>query len=133
MSNVIATVNIQEDCDITVVKRHKVNLPAFCMVGTGARRSRMSSIDMPVILQNASKAANWLFWTLVILKDPTTNKAALVAQNQPEMKQITKGYQELNKAGVVKRIRRGVYLINPKAHLPIPSHFDAILLEWNKL
>ena len=111
----------------------RVNLPSFGMLGNTERRTKVESIDMHTILQNASKNASWFFWTLIKLRSPSTNLAVFTPDAPAEAKKVTKAYQELNKANVLKRVRRGVYIINPKAYIPADQQFDVVLQEWNKL
>ena len=90
----------------------------------------MTSLDMPSILKDRSKSATWLFWTLVQNRN-NHNIAKFIPEDNAQAKQVSKAFKELSSIDVVKRIKRGEYLINPKAYLPPAIHFKEVEARWD--
>lgn len=132
MDVALSNVNPNETATIKVVTAYKCDLPSFGMLVNTERRTKVVGLDMHTILQNASKNASWFFWTLIKKRDPKTNLVVYAAKNKTESNRITKAFKELNEAGVIKRYKRGQYLISPKAFIPSGDAFDVVTLLWEQ-
>lgn len=75
-----------------------------------------------------------LFSDLVMAKDSITNIAeAPTGLNQVERNKLSKAYKHLNQLGLVVRVKRGVYLINPRLSPPYPEYYEQACLHWIQL
>ena len=93
-------------------------------------------IDFFDLLQDMTKdPALQLLSSLLKVKDSITNVAVLDSTNltQVEKNKISKGYLELKERGIVIRVKRGVYLINPRLSPPYPEFHDTVYLRWLQL
>lgn len=93
-------------------------------------------IDFFSVLKEFSKDPSiQLLSDLMTVKDNTDNTCTLDSSNlsQSEKNKISKGYKELREKGLVIRIKRGVYLINPRLSPPYPEFHDTVYLRWLQL
>lgn len=72
---------------------------------------------------------------LLSTKDSTTNIALLDSStlSQVDKNKISKGYKELAAKDLVVRVKRGVYLINPRLSPPYADYYDTVYLRWLSL
>lgn len=94
------------------------------------------SIDFFDYLQGLTKDPSvHVLSSLFKAKNPITNVALLDSTNlsQVDKNKISKGYKQLKEDGVVIRIKRGVYLINPRISPPYPESHDSVYLRWLQL
>ena len=129
MARVITDVQVDEDFHLTVHKRYKHDLPSFGMIGNTERRTKVTSLDMPSILKDRSKNATWFFWTLVQNRN-NHNVANFIPKDKAQANLVSKAFKELHSMDIIKRIKRGEYLINPKAYLPPAVHFEEVNNQW---
>ena len=132
MSQILTDIQDDEELCISVKKKYKYDLPSFGMIGTTERRTKMPSLDMHSILRDLSKNSTWFFWTLVQTRNPK-NLAKFIPVDNTQAKQVTKAYKELVSATLVKRVRRGEYLINPKAYFPRAELFEEVQTQWESI
>lgn len=93
-------------------------------------------IDFFDLLQDMTKdPALQLLSSLLKVKDTVTNIAILDSSNlsQVDKNRISKGYLELKERGVIVRVKRGVYLINPRLSPPYPEFHENVYLRWLQL
>lgn len=71
---------------------------------------------------------------LLSYKDSITNIAVLpVGLEQSDRNKQSKAYKHLNQLGLVTRVKRGHYLINPRFVPPYPEYYDSVCLHWIQL
>ena len=71
---------------------------------------------------------------LIEVKDPITNISNLsTGLSQVEKNKVSKGYKQLNQLGLVVRVKRGVYLLNPRLSPTYPEYFEKTCLHWIQL
>lgn len=69
---------------------------------------------------------------IIQAKEAVHNTATLVygELTQVERNRISKGYQHLKEQRLVHRIKKGVYLVNPRLSPPYAEYFDTVCLHW---
>ena len=114
--------------------------PPFLMVGSGHSTSTQgTSIDLLLEISNMTSNEKLAFFLIKesILYDRKTgqfNYQPTVSINHLTKSQKAKfsnGYRTLNSKGLVKRITRGKYMVNPRAL--IPSDYAIELTKWNQI
>lgn len=98
--------------------------------------SAYEPIDFFDLLQDMTKdPALQLLSSLLKIKDTVTNIALLDSSgmDQVDKNRVSKGYLELKERGIVTRVKRGVYLINPRLSPPYPEFHDSVYLRWLQL
>lgn len=98
--------------------------------------SAYDPIDFFDLLKDMTKdPALQLLSSLLKVKDTVTNVALLDSSNmdQVDRNRVSKGYKELKERGIIVRIKRGVYLINPRLSPPYPEFHDTVYLRWLQL
>lgn len=133
MAVILTDLGLNEACKIKVTKEYKVNLPSFGMLGNTERITKVASLDMHSILQDLSRNSSWFFWTLIKKRNPKTNLVDFIPQNNLEAKKVTNAYKELRDLGVIKRVQRGVYIINPRAYIPSDNQFEIVQAHWDSV
>lgn len=133
MDITITNAQINEQLNLQVSKKYKPSLPSFGMLGNTERRTKVTSMNMHEILKNLSKNSTYFFWLFVEERNPNTNHVQFIPADNAEAKRLTKAYKELHKLEVLKRVKRGEYLINPKAYLPHTEQFENVWTEWSNL
>lgn len=101
---------------LVVADEHQDHKPQFFMLATSAIKL------LPLLDGNAA----WLFWKLVETRSLTTNIAVIprVALTVGEYRRANRGYFELKRLNVCKRIKRETYQLNPDVVLPINGYWQ---------
>lgn len=133
MDVTITNAAVDEQLNLKVTRAYKVDLPSFGMLGNTERRTKVQSINMHSILKNLSKTSTYHFWLFIEQRNPRTNKVKYVPADNASAKRMTVAYKELNSLDVLKRVKRGEYMINPRAFIPSDNNFENALDEWNNL
>ena len=133
MAVILTDIKVNETCKIQVTKHYKVNLPSFGMLGNKERITKVASIDMHSILQDLSRNSSWFFWTLIKKRNPKTNLVDFIPKDNLEAKKVTYAYKELRDLGVIKRVKRGVYIINPRSYIPSNNQFEIVQSHWDSV
>ena len=118
-----------------VRKEKKEIVPSYSCIG-GNMKFQTKVKNYPDLfgeLSRLSKGAHWLLWSLIKLLNTTNNEAHLVLRGPKNKAKVARAYKELKEKDMVRRVSRGVYLINPKIMLPNTGCFDKTLAIWNLL
>ena len=89
--------------------------------------------DLYEVLGELSKRAAWFWWKLIKNRNRTNNISKYVPETQSDKNRLTKAYKELNGIGLIVRVKRQYYLINPMAFIPDFSKFDTVRYRWDCL
>ena len=89
--------------------------------------------DLYSIIQGMSKQTAWLWWELVKTRHRHSNECKYVARSGVDKRRLTVAYKELFALGLVRRMRKQHYLINPLAYLPEQGQFQAVSSKWEAL
>ena len=96
---------------------------------------KLKSIDPIPLLLSLTKPAAKMFSGLYEGKNPRTNEVIYRTGNRTksEKNRIFCAYKELHFVGLIKRIKREHYLINPKAFIPEVSNYENVQKLWDSL
>lgn len=120
--------------DIVVNTRSKEVKPNFLMVGNGTmNKNKIKSIDLMKEMSLMSKPA---LYALLVIRDNLhwDNRTGVVPVNLSDkslaLKQkFKKGFKELKEKNLAINVRRGYYMINPNALIPLD--YTKALAVWN--
>ncbi len=134
-----------KDGELLEVSKKKVQrepMPPWNMVGNGMSNRVGASMDFIDICAELNQAELKLFKFFrdmynnnVRYKENETN---VVVPSKSEWytpylaKALEKNYKHMEYVGIITRVKRGVYLINPNLLIPISGYGGAMAL-WNKL
>jgi len=130
------TIKLANDEELCI-KRRKTShdVPAFLAIGVAMyyETKRKGYPKLEEVLRDLSKGATWLLWELVRKKNQYSNISHLAAEDQADMVKITRAYKELEGLGIVKRVSKQKYFINPLVIYPKFDRFEEVLEAWKAL
>ncbi len=129
----LTNVNPANEYDIKLLKKFRAYTPSFGMLGNIERNTKVPGINMHTILKNLSKNGSYHFWLFIENRNPKTNHVKYLPSTPKERRALTKAYKELRTLDVLKRVKQGEYLINPKSFIPAGDNFPDALTEWNSI
>jgi hypothetical protein len=93
-----------------------------------------AGFDFINVLVSLNTQARRLFQQLYVEMNYTNNICHMpwTKYSAPEKANLSRAYQGLKKVELVKRVRPGVYMINPNAVIH-PKYFQKMLAKWNTL
>lgn len=145
-NSVIESLNKDQEVVITVKDKVRVIYPPYMLTGNGkySRRLGMCSMDIIGVCEelNRSEYAVFRFFRdciveQTILKEGNPNvvkPASWVSYTAYISKGIEKNYKHMEYLGVLKRVHRGKYMVNP--YLIIPNSTKGLKLAteaWSEL
>ena len=133
----ITQINLNKDEELKVVKKKTELKPHFTMIGSGRMSNNMGSVDLLVEMSKMNVSESYAFLSL---RDSITwnNEAReynyIIQHSQVSMTKYQKklfqvGIPMLLAKDLVRRVRRGQYIIHPSAI--IPSNYTESLNIWN--
>jgi len=137
--NTLRAVAVPEGHKLTITKDTKPSKqPNYVRVGHGAGKNKHGIAAIPLFREmlNMSKAAMtvvvWLEEAMVW--NPYDERVEFVIKLIPETasgKRLLKaGFKELQEKGLVRRVKRSHYMLNPNAMI---VDYEKQMEEWNKL
>jgi hypothetical protein len=129
---------VDKNQEVVVRLQNKIKLPRFTMVGTLDKKDK-KSIDLLKEVAEMSSEEKFCFFKI---KDgieycPYENsyiytvKVDRSGMVKTEQNKFSAGFTKLKNKNLVKRVSRGVYLINPKAL--IPGDYGKYLKIWENI
>ena len=134
MQEIVTRVADGDDVVVTLVRKDHYKVPYYmCMVEENKiiDDTKMARNIMG-LFREMSHTAHWLIWALVAVRNKQNNMAVFSAKDNIEAKKVTKAYKELHSLGLIRRIKRQHYLINPNAFLPLFEEYDTVVRVWKK-
>lgn len=105
------------------------------MVGDGTvNKDGLQSIDLLREMAKASKAEQYLLLAIingVSYKNGYNPVVKVIGDTSTHKQYIITGYKELHNKGLVKRIKKSHYMINPNALIPLD--YDEAIELWDSL
>ena len=135
--HIVTHINLKADETLYVGKTTKANSPNYYRIGNGTmNRQKIKSIDLLTEFYKCSKPAQTVI--LWIKEEMTwctkTEKinfiAKVVAETTAQKQILKKGLKELFCKDLVRRVKRGCYMINPNA---IITDYEAQMEVWDTL
>ena len=132
---ILADVQDDDVLTITTAKKRREKLPPYdCIGGNMAYRTKVVGFqDLYSIIQGMSKQTAWLWWELVKTRNRHSNECKYVAESGVDKRRLTVAYKKLSALGLVRRMRKQHYLINPLAYLPEQGQFQVVSSKWEAL
>lgn len=96
----------------------------------------LEGIDFLDLMKDLSTdPAIHLIADLIQAKNATTNLAPYDTStlSPSEKNRVSKGYKDLEERGIIVRVQRGIYLVNPRLSPPYPDYFDSVCLHWTRI
>ncbi len=126
-------IQIPKDHVVVISTKPKVwaNAPLFHCIGGEKKPGKIPGFKkLYIIFRDMSKTAHWFWWSLVEDRNLETNMVTFRAAKQSESKKISAAYKELYSLGLIKRVARQKYIINPKVMFPIFKTFEKVWRKW---
>lgn len=136
-----SNVNPQDYEQVTFVrKRRKVRVPMYRMISISGQyrvndynNETSMGKDFLTLLLDLSSQAQKAFKLLHNSYDATTGISVIPAfSNNSEKVLFSRGFKELQKTAMVKRVKRQHYIINPKMYIN-PSVYGSLCQLWDSL
>ena len=125
---------ILEDNEFLVKKKLNKSSPNYFRIGNGTmNKQKIQSINLLEEAMNASKAGQWLIKQITTAIGYSNGYNPVVevrASSEVEKVYLKKGFSELSAKNLVRRVKRGYYMINPNALIPI--EYEESLGIWEK-
>lgn len=131
------------DETVTYVRtRNKLPIRAYTL-GSKGKVFRMATADtdlnaiegidfLDTLKQLTTDPSVHLLSDLIQTKDATTNLASFDTSSlsPTDKNKVSKGYKQLESMNLVVRVKRGVFLINPRISPCYPEYFERVCLHW---
>ena len=119
---IVVYINPGEQVGVQEVQK-KVNKPNYFMIGNGTmNKHKIYGIDLLRELANSTKAEQFL---LLAIKDGITFEneyspiVKVIPETETQRQYIKLGYKSLLARGLVVRVKKAHYMINPNALIPL--------------
>lgn len=131
---------LAEGLEVSLTTRTKENKPGFMMVGNGwETRMNKDSVDLLWEISQMSSNEKLCFFKIKDSMVYSRSDERIIYQVVIDMGDMTpsqkskfsNGYTSLKQKDLVRRVKKGVYMINPNAI--IPAKHTAELTIWNSL
>lgn len=126
----IVSVDLQYGQEIKINNKKRIN--PFIAVGKVMNDKGFDFVD---VMSKLSPVAHKVFWEMVKLRDENTNlvliDSSLNTSSQNAI--ISKGYRLLQEKGLLNKIGKGLYMINPYAVLPNLNRCNEVNSKWEKI
>ena len=135
-NNQILATHPDYELHITTEKRKQKKLcPPFTGVGREYYAGgKVLGYPLIAVLLAFNKGEQWFYGLIHSNLDYTNNTAHIPSSSlsKSDLPKMSIAYKSLKAKGLVKRIRKELYIVNPDA-LIHPNFYDAIKLKWNSL
>lgn len=131
-SNFTMSMSVSKPMNIRVSPTY-VEKPSYMMVGKGGKvRRGIQGYDLLGAMLNFNSGMSQTFKLIVDGLDVRTNCCDLstLTFNKTQQNMISAAYKQLSGIDLVKRIRKGVYMINPRAIIP-PQTYPEAQAVWD--
>lgn len=133
----IEVTNIDPDKAYTIEEKlkEKIDLPGFDMFGGNAfiRTKVPNYPDLYTVIQNLSPSAAWIWWELIKGCDRRNSIAFYKPVDKVAANRLYKGFRDLKKLDLVKRVKPNYYMINPIAFIPVKAEFNKAQALWKSI
>lgn len=133
----ILHITLEKDESLHKVKNKILKQPNYFKTGDGTmNKHHIKSVDLLKEMDNMTSNSRKF---LLMIKDgmifntelnSRTFIVKVIGETNYQKKIIKEGYKELNSKDLVRRVKRGYYMLNPNA---ITTNYEAQINEWNKL
>jgi len=132
---VAVTAHIDPNIESISISRKKRVIPNFIMTGNGTMNSSsIQSINLLVESMDSTKSEQYLLKAIINGINYHNGYSAvvmIVPKTSTHRQYLKEGYKSLFIRGLVKRVKRSHYMINPNAL--IPPNYESALEIWESL
>lgn len=128
------TITHIESNEELVIRRARYNTeqkPPFWVAGSGLKNRHGESMNVLKAVIELPASSQVLFLNLMTNRDVDTNVVEMVGKDKEDKRFIQNHMGCLLKADLVRRIKRGVFMINPDAVMP--PRYRSVKQEWDGL
>lgn len=133
----IVSVDLESGQELVIKSQSKLKVTApFVGIGVpGNNFNKVKGMNVAGLLKNMSPAGTWFFWELFEKINSKTNCSVHSTSDADSagIKRVTRGYKELSSLGLVLRVDRGTYMINPSAVIPEFGRYLELKSKWDSL
>jgi hypothetical protein len=131
------TVEIKHNEEIIINTRSKSrnNKPMFMMIGVPAKvRNKTPGFPLFETLIKLNKEEQWFIGLLWKHVDSITNKSDISNYefNSTDTSKVSRAFKPLKEMGLLKRVKKGVYMFNPTAIIPAQT-YEETQEAWDSL
>lgn len=134
---------LEQDGSINISYKKDPKLPAFWMVSKGfyLKKIKRDTIDLLKAVAEMTSDEKFTFFTVKdnIQFDVDNNKyiyqvkLSFKGRSNTDKTKFKRGFKLLQKKGLVKRVKRSVYMISPLALVPNAKQFNEELSLWDDI
>ncbi len=129
------SLNVNSNEEVVVYTKKKESKPPFQMVASKLKGQYMDALEE---VANMNSDEKFCFFTIKnemrydYIEDMVQYKVKIPKlATQAEKNMFSRGFKLLSSKGLVKRVRRGTYMINPD--LLIPSNYNYWKVKWEEI
>jgi hypothetical protein len=128
-------VYLQSDEELVITTRNKSrsDKPVFMMIGSPVKvRNRPSGFPIMKTMCEFNKEEQWFFKLLLDNLNTDTNMCDIshIEFTSTEIPKVSRAYRPMFELGLVKRFKKGIYMINPTAIIP-PTSYEEVQARWD--
>jgi hypothetical protein len=123
-----------EDLIITKKSKTKINQPYIAISRKGLFKGKQMGIPLTEMYMDFNKAEQWFYKKLWQNLNYKTNQATVIQSEltKSESNALSAAYTSLKEKDLVKRVRKEVYMINPRAVIYPDTQQENIQI-WDSL
>ena len=126
---------VDKEDDYSIQRKPKaVKKPNYFMIGNGTmNKQKMYAIDLLTELANSTKAEQFILLSIkdgICYGNDYNPVVKVIGETETQKQYIKLGYKSLEARGLVLRIKKSYYMINPNAL--IPPDYEAALQVWEE-
>jgi hypothetical protein len=118
-----ATIILNDGEILVKQKAYKSKTPNYFRIGNGTMNKQGTfAIDLITEVAMASKAGQFLLLAIknnIIYDNNYSPVVKVIAETKHQKNMLSAGYKEMHEKGLVRRVKRGHYMINPNALIPL--------------
>jgi len=132
-NNILPELNQNQEYVINVKNTNKTKVPSFTAI-SGGKFMKPNKEGLLQEVGKLNKRERWFFLLIDRLMDFDTNTAFIKNSSltTTEQQNKSRAYKSLHKLGLVKRVKREYYIINPDKIIPLNS-YPIVKKIWNSL
>jgi hypothetical protein len=133
----IVSVDLDLGQELLIKQQSKLKVTApFLGIGVPSNNfNKVKGMNVAALMKNMSPAGTWFFWELFEKINSKTNCSVHSTSDadSAEIKRVTRGYKELSSLGLVLRVEKATYMVNPSAVVPEFGRYLELKNKWDSL
>ena len=136
-TQIIHNIILSKDESLEVKKKHPTKQPNYLKMGTGKmNKHNIESINLLNVMLNVTSASRRLIVTITdnMQYDAETKEIIFIVRVRSDIdipaQQLKRAYKELNKLNIVRRVKRGYYMVNPHS---VITDYEKQIAVWDSI